>query len=381
MPKVLIFINIDTFFVTHRMALGLALRDAGLDVVVTAAETGYSKHIVAQGIRFVPIPLDRSSRSPPREAKSLAAIAAVYRRERPDVVQHASIKALMYGSWIARALGIPIINTVSGLGYAMIERPNARLDQRLLRAGVKLGYRLAFRGSRVHNVFQNPEQLEQFTRLGLVERSSTRLIRGSGVDIARFRPSPLPDDAHPIVMVPSRLLWDKGIGEFVEAARMLKRRASSARFVLVGGEDPANPARIPSGDVEAWIREGVVEWWGWQDDMPSVLRQATLVVLPSYAEGLPLALAEGGAVGRPLIASDIPGCREVVVHGENGWRVPLRDARLLADSIETALSDRARLIRMGELSRAHVERHLSRDRVVDEMLALYREVLGERWRG
>ena len=378
MPKVAIFVNVDSYFVSHRMGIGLALRDAGLDVVVIAADTGASRQIRAHGLRFVAVPLERSGQSPIRESRSIAAIGAAYRRERPDVVQHASIKALMYGSWVARALGIPIINAVTGLGFAMIERPDDSPRQRALRAGVKVGYRFAFRGWRVHNVFQNPEQLEQFVALGLVDRRSTRLVRGSGVDVDRFQPAPLPD-GRPVVMMPARLLWDKGTGEFVEAARILRRRGSNARFVLVGGEDPGNPARIPRAEIDAWLAEGIVEWWGHRSDMPATFREAMLVVLPSYAEGMPLALAEGAATGRAVIASDIPGCREVVIHGVNGWRVPLRDVGALADAIADALRDRGRLIAMGERSRAHVVEHLARARVVDEMLAIYREILGDRW--
>jgi glycosyltransferase involved in cell wall biosynthesis len=276
--------------------------------------------------------------------------------------------------------GIPAINTISGLGYAMIDRPDATAHQRALRAGVKLGYRFAFRGAHIHNVFQNPEQLEAFVELGLVERASTTLIRGSGVDVARFTPAPLPE-GRPVVMVPGRMLWDKGIGELVAAARQLRARGSDARFVLVGGEDAGNPARIPREQLDRWVAEGVVEWWGHSDDMPSTFRRATIVVLPSYAEGMPLALAEGAATGRAVIASDIQGCREVVIDGVNGWRVPVRDAARLADAIADALSDRARLVAMGERSRDHVVRTLAREIVVRDMLALYRRVLGAKWPG
>lgn len=378
MAKVAIFINVDTFFVSHRMAIACALRDAGLEVVVIAGETGAAPRIRAEGLRFVAVPLERSGQSPGRESRTIAAVAAAYRRERPDVVQHASIKPLMYGSWVARALGIPVINTVSGLGYAMIERPDANLRQRALQAGVRVGYRFAFRGRDVHNVFQNPDQLEQFVRLGLCDRASTLLIRGSGVDTARFQPAPLPE-GRPVVMLPARLLWDKGIGEFVEAARVLRARNVDARFVLVGGEDPDNPSGIPRAEVERWVAQDIVEWWGHQDDMPSAFRQATVVVLPSYAEGMPLALAEGAAMGRAVITSDIPGCREAVISGVTGWLVPVRDAPALATTIEAALRDRDLLARMGERGREHVEQTLSRRVVFGEMLALYRRILGDRW--
>jgi glycosyltransferase involved in cell wall biosynthesis len=378
MAKVVIFTNVDWFFVSHRMAIACALRDAGLEVVVIAGESGAAQRIRAEGLRFVAVPLERSGQSPARELRTVAAVAAAYRRERPDIVQHASIKSLMYGSWVARALGIPVINTVNGLGYSMIERPDARLRQRVLQAGVKLGYRFAFRGRDVHNVFQNPDMLEQFVRLGLCERASTQLIRGSGVDTERFQPAPLPE-GRPVVMVPARLLWDKGIGEFVEAARVLRARHVDARFVLVGGEDPGNPSGIPRADVERWVAEGVIEWWGHQDDMPSALRQATVVALPSYAEGMPLALAEGAAMGRAVITSDVPGCREAVIPGVTGWLVPARDARALATTIDEALRDREILARMGARGREHVEQTLSLRIVLREMLALYQRILGDRW--
>lgn len=375
MAKVVIFVNVDYYFLSHRLALARGLRDAGLEVVVVAADTGEGERIRAEGFRFRAIPLSRSGQSPLAELRTLAAITAAYREEQPDVVQHASIKALMYGSWVARGLGIPVVNVVTGLGYALIDRPDPNLAQRLLRAGVKLGYRFAFRGRGVHNVFQNPGQLEHFVGLGLCDRASARLIRGSGVDLERFSAQPLPEGP-PIVMCPARLLWDKGIGELVAAARVVRAAGSDARIVVVGGEDAGNPAQIPRAQVDEWVAEGVIEWWGHQRDMPAVLAQSSLVVLPSYAEGMPLALAEGGATGRAVITTDIPGCREVVVPGETGWLVPVRESASLAAAILDALSDRARLARMGTASRAHVAATLSRGQVLTEMLALYAEILG-----
>lgn len=377
MAKIAIFVNVDYYFLSHRLALARGLRDAGYDIVVIAAETGRGDEIRAAGFRFVPIPLSRSGQSPAGELRTLAAVTAAYRRERPDVVQHASIKPLMYGSWIARVLGISVVNIVTGLGYAMIDRPSATVRQRVLRAGVKAGYRLAFHGRDVHNVFQNPSQRDHFVEQGLCDRDSATLVRGSGVDLARFPERPLPSGA-PVVMCPARLLWDKGIAEFVEAARLVRATGSDARFVIIGGEDAGNPSTIPRAQVDAWVAEGAIEWWGHQTDMPAALAQSSVVVLPSYAEGMPLALAEGAATGRAVITTDIPGCREVVVAGATGWLVPVRNGRALATAVLDALSDPERLARWGHASRQHVEAVLAFGHVIRDMLALYRRILGAR---
>lgn len=376
MQKVIVFVNVDSFIVSHRLRLCLALRDAGLEVVVAAGDTGASRQLASHGLRFVPLPIDRGGTNPLIEARALAAVTALYRAERPDVVHHASPKAIIYGSLAARAARVPsIVNTMSGLGFAMIERPHDPPRIRALRATVTTLYRLALRRRRTWNVFQNPDQRALFLERGLVRESSTMLVRGSGVDTQRFRGAPLPD-GDPVVMLPARLLWDKGIGEFVEAARTLKPRLPRVRFVLVGGEDAGNPARIPVEDVKRWQAEGVVEWWGHRNDMPEVFRQASLVVLPSYAEGMPLALAEGAATGRAIVTTDVPGCREVVIDGENGLKVPVRDAASLARAIETLITDRNELTVMGERGRQHVVTHLAIERVIDEMLSVYERALG-----
>jgi glycosyltransferase involved in cell wall biosynthesis len=378
-PRVLIVVNTDGFFVSHRLGIGRALRDAGCHVTVAAAPSAARATIEAEGLQFAALPFEPGSRSPPQEARSLLALERLYRRERPDVVHHVTIKPVLYGSLVARALGVPaIINAVSGLGYVFIERPTDTPAHAALRLAVKATYRVALSGRRSRTIFQNPDDLALFADAGLVARGNTVLIRGSGVDTARFGPSPLPD-GEPVVVLPSRMLWDKGVGELVEAARVVKRSRPGVRFALVGGADSQNPAQVPPAQLEAWQREGVIEWWGHRKDMPQVLSQAHLVVLPSYREGLPLALAEAAASGRACIATDVPGCREVVRHGETGWLVPPRNAAALAAALDEALSDPAELARRGRLGRDLAERELALDAVVARTLDVYRELLGPRW--
>lgn len=372
--KAIFVTTCDTFFLSHRLALALALKQVGFDVAIAAASTGAASEIERKGLRFIPLPLDRRSMSPWREARVLASIAAMYHRERPDLIHHSSIKPMLYGSFAARALGMPaFVNTVSGLGYALTKRSTDSYAQRALRTGVSLGYRIALRGRNSWNIFQNPDQLERFVTTGLANRERSVLIRGAGVDTTRFVPTPLPEGT-PRVVLPARMLWDKGIGEFVTAARALQSRGVRATFVLVGGIDPGNRAAIPRETVDQWVREKVVEWWGHRDKMQTVFAQAHLVVLPSYAEGLPLALAEAAAAGRACITTDVPGCRETVLHGRSGFLVPVHDTEALANAIEKALENPDQLIAMGARGREHAMATLSQDRVVADTFKVLRRL-------
>jgi glycosyltransferase involved in cell wall biosynthesis len=373
-PKALFLTTIDTFFLSHRRPLAEAVRDAGFEVVVAAIDSGASADIRSLRMRFVPLNLQRESVSPWREAATVLEIARLYVRERPDLVHHSSIKPMIYGSLVARALRIPaFVNTVSGLGYALTETTHPSLERRLLRAAALGGYRAALRSSRSRCIFQNRDQMRSFIEAGLCRASESVLIVGAGVDTDRFRPSPLPNGT-PLVVLPARMLTDKGVVEMVTAARALKHEGVAARFALVGGEDPGNRAAIPGDQLRAWVDEGVVEWWGHRRDMPEVFSQSHLVVLPSYAEGMPLALAEAAAAGRACITTDVPGCREAVVDGETGFLVPVRDAAALADAIRRALAEPANLARMGQCGRQHALDKLSRERVIRETFAVFREL-------
>ena len=222
---------------------------------------------------------------------------------------------------------------------------------------------------------QNPDDRELLLRERLIDASHIRLIRGSGVDLTRFIPG-APAAGPPIVLLMSRMLWDKGVGEFVAAARLIKSRGVNARFVLVGDPDAENPAAILVEQLSQWHSEGVVEWWGQRDDPEKVLVQASLVVLPSYREGLPTVLVEAAACGRPMIATDVPGCREVVKHGVTGVLVPPREATPLASAIAELLGDQQRCALMGQRARELAEREFGLPAVIDRTLAVYRELIG-----
>jgi len=229
-------------------------------------------------------------------------------------------------------------------------------------------------------IFQNKDDRDLLSEEGVIELQHTRIIPGSGVDTKTFDPR-VSETECPVVMLASRMLWDKGIGEFVEASRRLKQKGVLARCVLVGRCDEHNPAAIDPTQIHRWVQEGVVEWWEHRDEMSSTLASAAFVVLPSYREGLPKVLLEAAACGKPLIATDVPGCRDVVTHGVNGFLVPVRDPAALTAAIDALLRDSWRRAAMGEAGRKLVVRDFSVEKVVGQVVDLYRELLARRKQG
>lgn len=367
-PRVLIVVNDAAFFLSHRLPLALGARDAGFDVHVATPRDEASPAIEAAGLAFHPIPLSRGGTSVGSELRAIRALVDLYRSVRPDVVHHVTAKPILYGGLAARIARVPaVVHAVSGLGYVFIsDAPKARV----IRAGVRATYGVITGHPNCAVIFQNDDDRRTFGRAIRTDR--VLMTRGSGVDLSRFAASPLPEGERVVVM-PSRMLWDKGVAEFVEAARRLSGRA---RFVLVGGVDPANPAAVPHDQLEQWVRDGVVEWWGMRADMPEVLRQATIVCLPSYREGMPKSLIEAVAVGRPIVTTDVPGCRDVLTEPGDpyGVLVPAKDAASLADALGALVGDRPRLDRMADAARRAAPA-FAVERVVADTIALYRDLL------
>lgn len=371
--RILYLVTEDWYFLSHRLVLAKAMRAVGWDVVVATRVTAEGERIAAEGLRVAPIRLRRNGRSPSGELLSLAELVRLYRAERPDVVHHVALKPVLYGSVAARVAGIPAtVNALAGLGYifgseeraAVLARPAAR---RLLR------WTLSRPRSRA--IVQNPDDRDLLLRIG-VPAERIVLVRGSGVDTTRFAPSSQ-GSGEVIVAMVSRMLRDKGVGELVEAARLLRGRGVRVRVVLAGMPDPQNPTSIREHQLEDWTREGVVEWRGAVADIPALWAKSHIAVLPSYREGLPKSLLEAGACGRPMISTDVPGCREIVRHQETGLLIPARDSRALAAAIEHLAADADLREQFGQRARILVQREFSQERVMAETLALYEEVLRE----
>lgn len=370
-PRLLFLVTEDWYFCSHRLPLACAARDAGFDVVVATRVTAHGERIRAAGLRLIPLGLRRSGRNPWRELMAIAEITRLYRAEKPDIVHHVALKPVLYGSLAARIAAIPsVVNALAGMGYVFT---SGKLSARLLRPLVTLAFRLLLKRGRI--ILQNPDDRAALLKAGVALPEQITLIRGSGVDTAHFTPVPEPDAAVPLVVLPARMLWDKGVGEFVVAAHMLRDEGLAARFMLAGERDPDNPAAIPAAQLETWRAAGIVEWHGRQEDMARLLAQSHIVCLPSYREGLPKALLEAAASGRAIVATDVPGCREAVRHGINGLLVPARDAAALADALRRLLTDATLRREFGQRGREMAEKEFSVEKITAETLALYRELL------
>lgn len=377
--RLLFVVNADWFFVSHRLPLARACREAGFEVGLCAGESDCRSQLEREGIRFFALPIDRGGTHPLRDTRTFFSLISTYRKFRPDIVHHVTIKPVLYGSLAARAVGVKgVVNAVSGLGYAFIPRERERPHHAALRIALRAAYRVALAGHRTRVIFQNDDDRNSFVAQGLVEGGRTRLVRGSGVDLGRFQVAPLPSGEF-VALLPARLLWDKGVGEFVAAAQNLKASYPRARFVLLGRIDAGNPAAIPQYQVERWVSEGLVEWWPAcaHENMPTMYRQAHVVVLPSYREGLPLALAEAAATGRAVITTNVPGCRDTVLEGQSGWLVPARDATALTQALREAIENPDLLVTRGQVGRSLVRQRFGLPEVIAKTRACYAELLAE----
>jgi glycosyltransferase involved in cell wall biosynthesis len=372
-PRVLFFITEDWYFWSHRLSIARAARDAGFEVLIATRVGQYKDLIENEGFKLIPIGLKRRSRNIIKEILSIIEIIRIYHREKPDIVHHVAVKPVLYGSWAARIAGIPeVINALAGLGFIFVAQGWKAM---VLRRLVVFAYRSAFSAKNAVGIFQNPEDLELFVDSNIVKKSTKAvLIRGSGVDVSNFRYLPEPAGI-PMVILASRMLWDKGVGEFVDAARILKKDVIDCRMILVGNPDRENPASIPEETLRGWHTEGIVEWWGHKEDMPEVLAQSNIVVLPSYREGLPKILIEATSCGRAVVATDVPGCREIVRHNENGLLVPPHDSKALAEAIKKLFKYQELRAIMGVRGRKIVEAEFSEEIVVRQTMAVYEKML------
>lgn len=369
MTRLLYFVTEDWYFCSHRLDLAKAAIKAGFHVSVVTRVRAHGEAIRRAGIHLIPFEISRRAINPWSEAWVVARLARIYRRMRPDIVHHVALKPVLYGAMAARIAGTRhVISALAGMGWLFAASSRTA---RMVRPVVCL--LLSWLLSRGRIIVQNLDDAALISNLG-IPRAKIALIRGSGVDLDRFQPYPEPSRV-PVVLLHSRMLREKGIGEFVQAARLLCHRGIKARFVLAGSPDPGNPASIPRENLEEWHRSGVVEWWGHRDDIQDVLRRVHLVCLPSYREGLPKSLLEAAAAGRPIVTTDVPGCREIVSDGDNGLLVPARQVTPLADAMERLLCDAALRRRMGERGRARVENEFSLNRVIGDTLNLYQREL------
>ncbi len=371
--KLLYVVNIPRFFVSHRLPLALAARAEGFDVQVAAsdADPEAAERIAAAGLPFHPLPLSQHGLNPLRELRTVIALQRLYTRLKPDLLHHVSIKPVIYGGIAAKlSRRRLIIQAMSGLGYLHVSQQwRARLLEKLSRPAFKF----ALSGAGTVMIFQNPDDRQVFVNRALVAAERTVVIRGSGVDEREFAPRPEDTASLPVVLFAGRLLWEKGLGEFVELARRLKSRA---RFRVVGYEERSSPSNVPAAQLQAWHEAGLIEWRGQRDDMAEVYGECNIVCLPStYGEGVPKVLIEAAACGRACVTTDTPGCREIVRHNENGLLVPPRDLDALADAVTQLIDEPELRQSYGMAGREIVLKGFTMRRVAEATIALYRTVL------
>ena len=372
--RLLFLVNNPAFFLSHRLPVAMAARDGGYEVHVATMEGPSVSIIRDHGFVHHAIPMSRSGRNPLEELRSLHAFWSLFRRVRPDLVHAVTIKPVLYGGIAARLAGVPAyVAAVSGLGFIFMRRAGG-FDP--LRWAATLLYRLALghRNSRV--VFQNLSDRRELRDAGVVLPGQTVLIRGSGVDLDVYSASPEPEGA-PIALMVARVLTDKGVREFVEAARMTAGHSSGLRWVLVGGPDTGNPASISDEEFRSWEAEGVVICMGEREDVAELYQNAHIAVLPSYREGLPRSLVEAAACGRAVVTTDVPGCRDAIEPDVTGLLVPARDARALADAVLLLATDPVRRKAMGGAGRVLAEKVFDIRKIVEAHLAVYEQLLDE----
>jgi glycosyltransferase involved in cell wall biosynthesis len=369
--RLLFVVNVGWFFLSHRLPVARAARDAGFEVHVACDVESAEEvaRVEAEGFRFHRLHIRRGSIRPGADLGLLLELQRLYRGLAPYIVHHVTVKPVIYGGLAARLTGVRnVVHAISGLGYAFAQGQGSRV---FVRTAILALYRLALRGEHHRVIFQNVTDRDSFLGMRLVRPEACVLIEGSGVDLQRFEPGP-ESDGTVTVLLPARILRDKGVAEFAEAAARLRADGVAARFAVAGRLDPANPAALSADEFAQLCDRTGIEWLGHVDDMPALLREVHVVCLPSYREGLSKTLIEAAAAGRALVASDVPGCREVVRHGENGWTVPARDPVALAAALRSLIEDRELRERFGRAGRRLAEASWDVREVERRTLDVYR---------
>lgn len=370
--KILFVVNVDWFFLSHRLPIALAAKDAGFEVWVAAADTGDGEKIESFGLHFIDIPFSRKGTNILSEIRLFPKLFRLYKKLNPELVHHVTIKPVLFGSIVARLFRrIHIVNAITGLGFTFSKDTKAKS----LAWGIQRAYKLALGNPRQVTIFQNPDDLNHFVQNNLIKDKQAVIIKGSGVDCSVFKPSKDHVEGQ-LILLASRMIQDKGIYEFVEAAEIVKKQKPNVRFVLAGMSDDGNPNAIPVHQLESWTDEGIVEWVGYREEMVSLIQQSSMVVLPTtYPEGVPKILIEAAACGKPIITSDRPGCREIVTDRINGFLIDPGDSSELASTILTLLNDPELGKKYGGSGRERVLNEFSEEIVIEKTLALYRRMM------
>ncbi len=371
MNKLAFVINNVDFLLSHRLPILLAAQRQGYEIFVIAPNAENDDRLKQYGVSCHNITLSRGGNNPITDINTTFQLTRIFKKIRPDIAHLVTIKPVLYGGLAARLSKVPaVVAAVSGLGTVFLSKGIVSYIRRWFVAKL---YRIAFKQKKIAVIFQNPDDRKLILGLKALEKSQAHIIRGSGVDLNNY---PFRSEAlqNTIVVMAARLLRDKGVYEFVEAARILKSREIAVEMRLIGAPDPCNPTSITEDELKAWQKDRLVSLLGYRSDIAEQYAQANIICLPSYREGLPKGLVEAAACGRAVVTTDVPGCRDAIEAGVTGILVKVRDAVALADAIQRLYEHPDERIRMGIAGRNLAERAFSIDEIVEQHLTIYRHL-------
>lgn len=370
--KILYVNNEDHSFLKQRLNLALAAQKAGFEIIVASNKSDFHADILGYGFKYIDTGNKREDRNIFSQISSIYRLYRIFRNEKPDIVHNISIKPVIYGSIAARLSGVPkIVNLINGLGYAFTDHKSVR--RFIFKIIVMAIYRFALASSRISVIFQNPDDRDYFIDKKITSESNSYLIFGSGVDTDIFSPSSkITINQDLTVLFFGRLLWDKGIKYLINAAKILKSEGVEFTLSIAGEPDKANPSSINIEQIKKWENDGLINYLGYCSDVVEIIRASDLIVLPShYREGVPLSLIEAASVGKPIVTTDMPGCREIVVDGVNGFLVPIKDSVALADKIKEILLNKNLRTSFGQKSRERVINLFAKEIVARQTIEIY----------
>ncbi len=376
--KVLINLTEDWFFLSHFLGRAIDAKKSGYDVWITCNIKKYRKSIEKHNIKIIPLALDRRSLNPFYEIYIIFKYCCIFYKIKPDIVHNVGIKPIIYGSIAAKLINIrSVLNAPIGMGFVFSSKS---IKAKLLKPFLLI--LLKFTLNRHHGknkknrvIFENSDDMNYFLKKGIVNNKEVNLVRGAGVKIDKKIIKKRRINEIPIIALVARMLKDKGIYEFVEAAKILKKKQIKSRFLLIGDIDRKNPTSLDQSILNKWHNEGFIEWLGWVEDIENILLKIDILCLPSYREGLPKSLLEGAAMGLPLVTTNTVGCREVVSDGKNGYLVPIKDSLNLSIAIEKLVNNKKLRTKMGKESFKIASSKFSSKIINSQTLLIYNELL------
>lgn len=371
--KLLIVINVDWLFLVHRLSIAKEALNQGFNVAVLTKNTGRSKEIEQEGITFQNLEISRSGTKIVEELKTLKALYSFYKKTKPNLIYHVTMKPVIYGTLMAKFLNINTVNGISGLGYNFTANRRGKVQKAMITL-----MKYAFNKNNNTLVFENKDDYKELKNLNIVSPNNDYIFtKGVGVDLNKFKPiEKTKDNSIKIILLPTRMLWDKGVKEFIEAANILKEKfIGNVKFILCGQIDEGNKEAVAKEYLENSNIVDYIEWIGYRENMVEVYRNSDIVVLPSYREGMPTVLIEACAMGKPVITTNAVGCKECVDEGVNGYKISVASSIELANAIEKMMNSEEKLKEMGLASRRKAEKEFDQKLVIKAHLDVFKKLI------